>query len=72
MSILSEKFEESKEVVKLEEVKQIERVAFSQLRRYLEWLKIPDIQAAQKECKEESRDLSNFYKKEHQFLLTLV
>jgi len=43
MTILNEKFEESKEAVKIEDFKQIERVAFSDLRRYLEWLRLPSI-----------------------------
>jgi hypothetical protein len=33
---------------------------------------MPDKTSAHDECKEELKDLSNFYKKEHQFVLTLV
>lgn len=38
----------------------------------MEWVRLPAIIEAQNECKEETRDLSNFYKKDHLFLLTLI
>jgi len=46
MSILNENFEESKEVIKIEDYKRIEKVAFSDLRRFLDWLRLPVSEAA--------------------------
>lgn len=74
MTILGENIEESKKIENIEDLKPVEKVVFGEIRRYLEWLRQPqyDKAALQDEVKVESRDLSNFYKKEHSFCVTLI